>query len=179
MSREPITANGTLQPPTLVMTATKGTPITPDKEANAIRSPNALALFAGVKMSATAAMLLGGIMPPVNPVTTLNAIKTPKLEAKLDAKTLIPSKPSPATVTGFRPKESEIDPTEITEMAQAANVTAANCPAAATDMSNSLDRSTKSGASMSPTLWVRNIAEPVSARNRVWLVVTGVTSGVN
>ena len=87
-------------------------------------------------MSATAAMLLGGIMPPVNPVTTLNAIKTPKREAKLDAKTLIPSKPSPAAVTGLRPKESEIDPTEITEMAQAANVTAACCPAAATDMSN-------------------------------------------
>ena len=74
-------------------------------------------------------------MPPVNPVTTLNAIKTPKLEAKLDAKTLIPSKPSPAAVTGLRPKESEIDPTEITEMAQTANVTAACCPAAATDMS--------------------------------------------
>ncbi len=53
-------------------------------------------------------------MPPVNPVTTLNAIKTPKLEAKLDAKTLIPSKPSPAAVTGLRPKESEIDPTKIT-----------------------------------------------------------------
>ena len=179
MSREPITENGIFQPPTLVMTATKGTPITPDNEANAIRSPNALALFAGVKMSATAAMLLGGIMPPVNPVTTLNAIKTPKLEAKLDAKTLIPSKPSPATATGLRPKESEIGPTEITEMAQAANVTAASCPAAATDMSNSSDRSTKSGASMSPTLCVRNIAEPVSASNRDWLVVAGVTSGVN
>ena len=89
------------------------------------------------------------------------------------------AKPNPATATGLRPKESELGPTELTEIAQAANVTAANCPAAATDMSNSLDRSTKSGASMSPTLWVRNIAEPVSARNRAWLGVTGVTIGVN
>ncbi len=32
---------------------------------------------------------------------------------------------------------------------------------------------------MSPALWARNIAEPVSARNRAWLVVAGVTSGVN
>ena len=150
------------------MTATSGTPITPDNAATAMRSPNALALAAGVRTSATAAILLGGIQPPESPVTIRSASSTPKLGAKLDASTLMPNNPSPATATGRLPNESEIGPTDITETAQAAKVTAANCPAAATDMSKSSAISTRSGASMSPTLCAKNIAAPVTARKRAW-----------
>ena len=99
-SRDPITKKGTLQPPTLDKTATEGTPITPDSEAKAIRSPNARALFAGAITSATAAMLLGGIMPPDKPVTTRNASKTPNDGANAEAKTLTDKRVSPATATG-------------------------------------------------------------------------------
>ena len=118
--------NGTRHPPPLVMTATRGTPTTPDKDATAIRSPNAFALFAGDSTSATAAMLLGGIIPPQRPVTILNANNVSKFGAKLDANTLMPRKPIPATATGRQPKESDMGPTEITDKAQAANVAAAN-----------------------------------------------------
>ena len=40
-SRQPITKNGALHPLTLDMTATKGTPITDDIEASAIKIPKA------------------------------------------------------------------------------------------------------------------------------------------
>jgi hypothetical protein len=173
-SKHPITKNGTLHPPALVMTATKGMPTTDDKEATAIRIPKAFALFSGGRTSATAAMLLGGIMPPDRPVRIRNPRRAPKLGAKLDATTLADNNVRPATDTGRLPNESDIGPTEITEIAQAANVTAANCPAAATETSNSSDNSTNSGASMSPTSWARNIATPVIARNRVCLTFEGL-----
>ena len=73
-----------------------------------------------------AAMLLGGIMPPDRPVTTRNARRTPNVGAKADAKTLMDKKVSPVTATERLPKESEIGPTEITETAHAAKVTAAS-----------------------------------------------------
>ena len=174
-----MTRNGTRHPPPLAMRATRGTPTTPDNDANAINSPNALALVAGVRTSATAAMLLGGIMPPERPVTTLSASNNPKLEAKLDANTLMPNKPSPATATGRLPNESEIGPTEITEIAQAAKVAAANCPVAAMDTSNSSAKSTKSGANISPTVWVTNIAAPVSTRKRACRTAGGVITCAN
>ena len=75
--------NGTCHPPPLVMMATKGTPTTPDKDATAIKSPNAFALSAGGSTSATAAMLLGGIIPPQSPVKILNANNVSKFGAKL------------------------------------------------------------------------------------------------
>ena len=117
---------GTRHPPPLVRMATNGTPTTPDKDATAIRSPNAFALFAGDSTSATAAMLLGGIIPPQSPVTILNANNVSKFGAKLDANTLIPNNPMPAIATGRLPKESDMGPTEITDKAHAANVAAAN-----------------------------------------------------
>ena len=109
-----------------------------------------------------------------NPVSIRNPRSTSKFGAKLDAITLADSNVSPAAATGRLPNESEIGPTEITETAQAANVTAASCPAVATDTSNSSDNSTKSGASMSPTSWAKNIAPPVIARNRVCLTTDGL-----
>lgn len=178
-SKHPITKNGARHPPLLVKTATNGTPITEDKEATAIRIPKAFALFAGVRTSATAAMLLGGIMPPDNPVKTRKPSSAPKLGAKLDAITLADSNVSPTTATGRLPNESEIGPTDTTDIAQAANVTAASCPAAATDMSNSSDKATKSGASMRPTSCARNIAAPVMARNRVCLTAGGLVICAN
>jgi len=74
------------------------------------------------------------------------------LGAKLDAKTLEPKRVNPITATGRLPNESEIGPTDKTEMAQAAKVAAAICPAAVTDTSKSAAKSTNRGASISETL---------------------------
>ena len=95
-----------------------------------------------------------------------NPISTPKVGAKLEAMTLAASRVNPMTATGRRPNESDIGPTETTDTAQAANVTAANCPAAATETLNSSDRATKIGESISPTICVDAIPMPVIAKNR-------------
>ena len=121
-SKDPFIKNGTFQPPAFATTATAGTPTTPDSEAKAIRTPNALVLLASAITSATPAMLLGGVMPPDKPVMTRNPNETPKVGAKADANTLMDYRVSPATATGRLPNESEIGPTEITETAHAANV---------------------------------------------------------
>ncbi len=70
---------------------------------------------AGGTESATAAMLLGGIMPPPSPVTTLRAIKVPRFGAKADANTPMESNVSPVNATGRLPKESAIGPTVTTD----------------------------------------------------------------
>ena len=111
-------------------------------------------------------MLFGGIIPPDKPVMTRSPSRTPKLGAKLDAMMLTESRVIPIAATGRRPNESEIGPTEITETAQAPKVTAANCPAAATETSNSVARATNNGASIRLTICVRNIPMPVITRNR-------------
>ena len=162
----PIIKKGTRHPPIPATNATKGTPITDESEVKAISSPNALARLSAGSTAATAAMLFGGIIPPASPVMIRNPISTPKVGAKLEAMTLAASKVNPMTATGRRPNESDIGPTETTDTAQAANVTAANCPAAATETLNSSDRATKIGESISPTICVDAIPMPVMAKNR-------------
>jgi hypothetical protein len=115
-------------------------------------------------------MLLGGIMPPPSPVTTLRAIKVPRLGAKTDARTPTESNESPVKATGRLPKESDIGPTATTETPHAANVTVASCPATATEVLNSVAIATNNGANINDALWVTNIPKTTAARNRCWLI---------
>ena len=168
---EPITKNGNRHPPESAANATKGMPITADRVANAISPPTVRERRAGVKESATAAMLLGGIMPPPRPVTALNAIKVPRLGAKADANILMASNVSPINATGRLPKESDNGPTATTEIPHAANVAVASCPATATDVSNSVAKATNNGANIRFALWVKSSPNATAAMNRRWLNV--------
>ena len=169
-NREPMTRKGSRQPPKSAATATKGTPITEDREVNAISPATVCARRAGVTESATAARLLGGIMPPPSPVTTLRAIKIPRLGAKADAKTPIESNESPINATGLLPKESDNGPTDTTDTAHAENVAVASCPATATEVSNSAAMATNNGANINDALMVTNSPTATAARKRNWLI---------
>ena len=133
--------------------------------------PTAWARRAGGTESATAAMLLGGIMPAPSPVTTLSAISDSRLGAKADAKTPTESNESPDNATSRLPKESDSGPTVITETAHAANVTVASCPATATEVSNSAAMETNNGANINDALWVANSPTATAARKRRWFIV--------
>ena len=161
---------GSLQPPDSATTATKVTPITEDREVNAISTPTAWARRAGDTESATAARLLGGIMPPPIPVTTLRAIKVPRLGAKADANTPMESNESPVKATGLLPKESDMGPTDTTDTAHAANVAVASCPATATEVSNSVAMATNNGANINDAVIVVNSPTATAARKRNWFI---------
>jgi len=105
-------------------------------------------------------------MPPPSPVTTLKAIRVPRLGAKADAKTPMESNESPVNATGRLPKESDTDPTATTETAQAAYVAVASCPVTATEVSNSVAIATNSGANINDALWATNIPTATAARKR-------------
>lgn len=166
VKREPITRNGKRQLPKSAINATAGTPITADKVVNEITVPTARASRAGGTTSTTAAMPLGGIIPPPSPVTTLVTIKVSRLGANAEAKTPTASSDSPASATGRRPSESDKGPTETTDMAQAAKVAVPTCPATATDRSNSAAISTNNGANINDELWVKKKARATAAKNR-------------
>ena len=168
--REPITRQGSRQPPESATTATKGTAITEDRQENAISTPTAWARRAGDTESATAARLLGGIMPPPIPVTTLRAIKVPRLGAKADANSPIESNESPVKATGLLPKESDMGPTDTTDTAHAANVAVASCPATATEVSNSVAMATNNGANINDAVIVVNSPTATAARKRNWFI---------
>ncbi len=170
VNREPTARKDIRHPPASANTATKGTPITEDRVANAITPPTTWARRAGGTESATAAMLFGGIMPLPSPVTTLRAIKVSRLGAMADAKTPTESNESPVNATGRLPKESDIGPTATTETAHAANVTVANCPATFTEVLNSVAIATNNGANINDALWVPNIPKATAARNRRWII---------
>ena len=164
VERERITRKGSGQTPESATTDTKSTPNTEDRKANASSAPTAWARRAGDTESATAARLLGGIMPPPIPVTTLRAIKVPRLGAKADANTPMESNESPVKATGLLPKESDMGPTDTTDTAHAANVAVASCPATATEVSNSVAMATNNGANINDAVIVVNSPTATAAR---------------
>ena len=109
-------------------------------------------------------------MPPPSPVTTLRAIKIPRLGAKAEANTPIERSVNPARATGLRPMESDKGPTVTTETAHAAKVTVASCPVTATEVSNSVAKSTNNGANINDALMVTNSPTATAARKRNWLI---------
>ena len=109
-------------------------------------------------------------MPPPNPVNTLRAIKVSRFGAKADANTLIASKESPVNATGRLPNESDNGPTETTDIAQAAKVAVATCPATATDVSNSAAIATNNGANINAELCVEKKARATAAKKRFWFI---------
>jgi len=147
-NRPPMTKKGSRHPPDSAPIATKGTPITEERVANAINPLTAWARRAWGTVSATAAMLLGGIMPPPSPVTTRRAIKIPRLGAKAEARIPMVSNESQINATGRLPNESDTEPTATTETAHAANVTVASCPVTATDVSNAAAMGANNGTNM-------------------------------
>ena len=113
-----------------------------------------------------AAMLLGGIMAPPSPVPTSSIISTMKLGAKAAASMQTPMSPSPVKATNRRPKESENGPIKGAKIAQEKKVAAANCPATATEVSNSSAMSTNNGPSIRATVLFRNNAAAIIANAR-------------
>ena len=109
-------------------------------------------------------------MPPPIPVTTLRAIKVPRLGAKADAKTPTESNVSPTSATGRLPKESDIGPTVTTDTAHAANVAVASCPVTAKEVSKSVAMSTNNGANINAAVMVVNSPMATAARKRIWLI---------
>ena len=109
-------------------------------------------------------------MPPPIPVTTLRAIKVPRLGAKADANTPMESNESPVKATGLLPKESDMGPTDTTDTAHAANVAVASCPATATEVSNSVAMATNNGANINDAVIVVNSPTATAARKRNWFI---------
>jgi hypothetical protein len=97
-------------------------------------------------------------------------ISTMKFGAKAAADMQTPITPRPVKATSRLPKESENGPINGAKIAQEKNVAAANCPATATEVSNSLAMSTSNGPSIKATVLLRNKAAAIMANARAWLV---------